>query len=401
MAKDASAQQFFQSLMGEVPPLTEEEIQVMEPVFEYMQQVRGKPALESTAQVYDLLTGTEKRASFSHEMMWYRIVKTSDCISSLLPEKGTMLDLGSNTGHQPLFWASKRPDMDVHGIEISLLNCEVAEGWRAAQGIENCSFHHGNFFEPHPVLSEKKFDVVTSCFSMETVHEFYTEYDANFPSWILDSLSKDGKVIAFLTVPNAKALEKIILNWNSQGLRLNSIEMVKTPNRNHAHPLLVLSKSGESLPIEPIDWFTMEAARLLGSLWLVHNPPGDNPFDYGEYDDYNLEHCLQYPMRIETWRFGKGYQYPDENRVEDSLVMELTHPSWIDEGTEFYLVLQFISQQDSPCPIVSIRAQDGSTELPDKVMNLLQESVEVSKDPNHQPMLYLSKYVEALKQIYI
>lgn len=81
--------------------------------------------------------------------------------------------------------------------------------------------------------------------------------------------------------------------------------------------------------------------------------------------------------------------------------MELTHPSWIDEGTEFYLVLQFISQQDSPCPIVSIRAQDGSTELPDKVMNLLQESVEVSKDPNHQPMLYLSKYVEALKQIYI
>ena len=55
--------------MGEVPPLTEEEIQVMEPVFEYMQQVRGKPALESTAQVYDLLTGTEKRASYSHEMM--------------------------------------------------------------------------------------------------------------------------------------------------------------------------------------------------------------------------------------------------------------------------------------------------------------------------------------------
>ena len=41
MADGEPAQQFFQTLMGEVPPLTEEEIQVMEPVFEYMQQVRG------------------------------------------------------------------------------------------------------------------------------------------------------------------------------------------------------------------------------------------------------------------------------------------------------------------------------------------------------------------------
>ena len=80
--------------------------------------------------------------------------------------------------------------------------------------------------------------------------------------------------------------------------------------------------------------------------------------------------------------------------------MELSHPSWIDKGTEFYLVLQFVPEQDSPFPKVSIRAQDGSTEVSDSVMNTLQASVEVSKDPNHQPMLYLSKYVEALKEIY-
>ena len=400
MAYEARAQQFFQTLMGDIPSLSEEEMEAMHSVFDYMQQVRGKPPLESTAQVYDLLTGTDKRASHSHEMMWERIVKTSDCISSLLPEKGTLLDLGSNTGHQPLFWASTRPEMEIHGLEISPLNCEVAEGWRVTNGIENCSFHNGNFFEKHPDISGKKFDVVTSCFSMETVYEFYNEYESKFPSWILDSLSKDGKVIAFLTVPTPEALEKIILTWTSQGLLLNSIEMVKTPNRNHAHPLLVLSKSGEQMSIEPIDWFSMEAARLLGSLWLVHNPPEDNPFMYGEYDDYNLEHCIQYPMRIETWRFGKGYQYPDDHRVEDSLVMELSHPSWRETGIEFCLVFQFLTVQDYSSPKVSIRALDASEDVPNKVMESLQEHIEASKGPTQQPMLYLSKYVEALKEIY-
>ena len=400
MAEPMRAQQYFQLIMGDIQPLTEDQRQAMDPVFEYMQQVRGKPSFDSTAQVYDILTGDEQRASYSHEMMWNRIVKTTDTIASFLPKRGCLLDLGSNTGHQPLFWATINPELEVHGIEISPLSCEVAERWKKKKNTENCTFHNGNFFKNQPLLAEKEFDVITSCFSMETVHEFYSEYNSEFPQWIIDSLSDDGRVIAFLTVPNASALEQIITQWELQGLLLNSIEMVKTPQDHHVHPLLILSKTGEPLILDAQNWFSMEAARLLGSLWIIHNPENENPFMYGEYDDYNLEHCIQYPMRVETWRFGKGYQFPDANRAENSLVIELSHPNWVENGFDFCLTLQFITYEGSTIPKTSIRSKDGLGDVSSVVMNSVQDHLEEMENKAQQPMQYLVNHVEALQQMY-
>ena len=80
--------------------------------------------------------------------------------------------------------------------------------------------------------------------------------------------------------------------------------------------------------------------------------------------------------------------------------MELSHPSWRETGIEFCLVFQFLTVQDYSSPKVSIRALDASEDVPNKVMESLQEHIEASKGPTQLPMLYLSKYVEALKEIY-
>ena len=76
-----------------------------------------------------------------------------------LPQRGTVLDLGTGSGAIALAIAHARPDAAVTAVDASAAALAVAEQNARSLGIGNVRFVHGNWFAP---LAQPCFDLIVS-----------------------------------------------------------------------------------------------------------------------------------------------------------------------------------------------------------------------------------------------
>ena len=171
---------------------------------------------------------------------------------------------------------------------------------------------------------------------METMQE-HLSMNCALPDWMLKALKEDGRLIAVLTVKNWTKLDQIIGQWRSQGLKLNEIAMIPTGD-GACHPGLVMSRVGNDVEIDVIEWAIKSIAEDGDGLWMIHNPVDSNgntinPFEYTHQDLTPLANQIQYPMRIETWVADAPKIHPDSLPASPyQPVIELRHPDWEMDG---------------------------------------------------------------------
>lgn len=81
------------------------------------------------------------------------------------PGHACMLDAGSGRGYISLLLASKNPELQMTGIDYSLMQIREAEKFRRQRKIANCSFQQGNVMDIR--FSDETFDAAVSIGSIK------------------------------------------------------------------------------------------------------------------------------------------------------------------------------------------------------------------------------------------
>jgi len=376
-----------------------------------MAEVDGKPDASSMTRLYDALMQTEETAVFCHAMMFTRICSSTDWIADRLADGETVLDLGTCTGHQVCYWAYLYNNSRFLGIDVSPNAINLANKWigrsRLKDGVE---FRVDNYLRPDFDEGTGTLDVIVNCFTMETLQE-HLSMKCTLPDWMLKALRDDGRLIAVLTVENWTKLDQIIAQWRSQGLKLNEIAMIPTGD-GAWHPGLVMSRVGDDVQVDIIDWAKKSIAEGGGGLWMIHNPVDShgntiNPFDYTFDDLTPLANQIRYPMRIETWVADTPKINPDSLPASPyQPVIELRHPDWeIDEYT-LAVWMDWYEVEGEPKPRYQIRLHD----CPEPSENLNLKMVELNsrvcsprpkmeKEREDGPFSQLCEKIEDLNQL--
>ena len=301
-----------------------------------MYDVDGKPSSSLVVQVYNALMQTPQTSVYCHAMMLTRIISSTDWVANRLVDGEKILDLGTCTGHQVLYWANLHTNSRFLGIDVSSNAINVANQWKDNLSLEHVEFRIDNYFTPDFDEGTNTLDVIVNCFTMETIQD-HLSIRCALPDWMLRALKPDGRLIAVLTVANWTILNQIIDQWRSQGLRLNEIEMIPTEDGG-VHPGLVMSRIGDDLQLDIRDEAARATAELKVDLWKLHNPVDKegisvNPFDHTREDLSSLANQIQYPMRIETWVTDAPTIHPDSLPASPyQPVIELRHPDWEMDG---------------------------------------------------------------------
>ena len=311
--------------------------QIMNIALDQMAEVDGKPDAASMTMLYDALMQTEETAVYCHAMMFSRLYTSTDWIADKLVDGETVLDLGTCTGHQVFYWTYLYNNSRFIGIDVSSNAIKLANKWRDGITLkDNIEFRVDNYLRPEFDEGTGTLDVIVNCFTMETMQEHLLMKCA-LPDWMLKALKEDGRLIAVLTVKNWTDLDQIIDQWRSQGLKLNEIAMIPTGD-GAFHPGLVMSRVGDDVEIDVIEWAIKSIAEGGDGLWMIHNPVDSNgntinPFEYTHQDLAPLANQIQYPMRIETWVADAPTIHPDTLPASPyQPVIGLRHPDWEMDG---------------------------------------------------------------------
>ena len=262
--------------------------QIMNIALDQMAEVDGKPDAASMTMLYDALMQTEETAVYCHAMMFSRLYTSTDWIADKLVDGETVLDLGTCTGHQVFYWTYLYNNSRFIGIDVSSNAIKLANKWRDGITLkDNIEFRVDNYLRPDFDEGTGTLDVIVNCFTMETMQEHLLMKCA-LPDWMLKALKEDGRLIAVLTVKNWTALDQIIDQWRSQGLKLNEIAMIPTGD-GAFHPGLVMSRVGDDVETDVIEWAIKSIAEGGDGLWMIHNPVDSNgntinPFEYTRED---------------------------------------------------------------------------------------------------------------------
>jgi len=91
--------------------------------------------------------------------LWERHLLNCAVISDLMPEGGSVADIGSGAGLPGIALAIRRPDLEVTLVEPLLRRTRFLDLVRSTMGLSNVTVHRGRAEEMH---GEAEFDVVTS-----------------------------------------------------------------------------------------------------------------------------------------------------------------------------------------------------------------------------------------------
>lgn len=255
---------FLNRLWSDVEKITDADNHNLQEVYGFMEHCDGKPPMQFVEFVYDQISGTESRAVYSHSLpfMLPRIIDSSEWVFSHLSDNKRILDLGTNTAHNLIWWASKFEKSKFFGIDISSNSINVANLWRKKANTMNVSLYVGNILEPIPELVEQKFDIIINSFTIETIPDL-SNNNWRIPNWIIDSMNEDSIFISCMTVPNWNRLATIINQWRSQGLNLHFLDLFPTGG-DSSHPYLIFRTSGVDNYLDvDIPDFMMERIELL------------------------------------------------------------------------------------------------------------------------------------------
>lgn len=264
MSLSAEFTSFLNGLWKDVNEPTDSEIDAIDHSYYFMAQVNGKPALDYVAEIYDDITGDEPSAVFSHrnQMMLPRIIDSSAWVCGQLEGGKNILDLGSNTAHNLLWWAKKYPSSKFTGIEISEKSLEVANLWKDRLSVENLKLLSGNMLNKHSEIGDEKFDIIINCFALETIPDLEI-VNWKIPDWIIESATINTKIIACLTVPYWKRLETIIDTWRGQGFRLVFLDLFPIET-GAGHPYFIMDKQGDDLDFDIVEFMQQRTSVLFG-----------------------------------------------------------------------------------------------------------------------------------------
>ena len=400
--------EFLNELWADVEHPSESRAESLDHAYHLMSEMEGKPPLHLVAEMYDNITGDEESAVLSHtdSIMWLRIVNTTAWVCHNMEDGQRVLDLGSNTGHQLLWWGSKFPNSEFTGIEISEKSVGVAKRWLGKKPVDNVNLLTGNLIHQPPELVNEKFDVVTTCFTLETIPDLYKFNHCAMPPWILKSLTPNGKIIACLTVPDWYWLENIIDAWREQGFSLISLDLY--PVEHSAYPHLIMDKQGVDMDLDIVDFMAERRSILFDYPWKIHNPPFDNPLYWGDIDDHELEGIMAHPLRLETWNssapeFSSLYPHSDPKKP----VFVFTHPDWQIDEESIALMLDWVDIENAEGTEHDTWARVGFRDIEqmgDSAKELLKEITEsitrkmlFSKpEIDERPMAYTREHILAL-----
>ena len=252
---------FLRNLWGEIDnsSLSHTHRDTLEQIWNLMGECGGKPPKDLVEQIYDMMMKTPEMAVVSHQKpkMLERVVASTAWVRDRLNNGERVFDLGTNTGHQILFWASELPGSHFIGIDVSDNVLNIAKQWIKALDLGNVEVWQDDLMAPKPHVTPSSLDVIVNCFAIETVPEFLAE-SCSLPDWVFESLKPEGRLIAVLTVDSWEDLAAIIGKWRSQGLNLIEIDMLDTGDGS-CHPALVMSSSEEDNKISEEDIITWAA----------------------------------------------------------------------------------------------------------------------------------------------
>ena len=372
--------------------------QIMDIALDQMAEVDGKPDAASMTMLYDALMQTEETAVYCHAMMFSRLYTSTDWIADKLVDGETVLDLGTCTGHQVFYWTYLYNNSRFIGIDVSSNAIKLANKWRDGITLkDNIEFRVDNYLRPDFDEGTGTLDVIVNCFTMETMQEHLLMKCA-LPDWMLKALKEDGRLIAVLTVKNWTALDQIIDQWRSQGLKLNEIAMIPTGD-GAFHPGLVMSRVGDDVETDVIEWAIKSIAEGGDGLWMIHNPVDSNgntinPFEYTHQDLAPLANQIQYPMRIETWVADAPTIHPDSLPASPyQPVIGLRHPDWEMDGYPLAVWMDWYAGDGEPQSRYRIVFHENP-----EITKELQKKLEVLNRENNQ--ILKSKILEQNQEAY-
>ena len=255
---------FLSQLWGDVEQITDTDYHKLQEVYGFMEHCDGKPPMKFVEFVYDQISGTESKAVYSHSLpfMLPRIIGSSEWILNHISDNKHILDLGTNTAHNLIWWASKFEKSKFFGIDISSNSINVANLWMKKANAMNVSLYVGDILKPIPELVDQKFDIIINSFTIETIPDLSND-SWRIPKWIIESMKEDSIFISCMTVPNWNRLAVIINQWRNQGLKLQFMDLFPTGGGS-SHPYLILRKKGDDNYLEvDISDFFMERVELL------------------------------------------------------------------------------------------------------------------------------------------
>lgn len=97
-------------------------------------------------RIRDLRLVWDVMGSIYNHRIYDAIVELYDHIAGELeiPEPACIIDVGSGRGYISLLLASQNPEVQITGIDYSIMQVREAEKYRLRQKIPNCSFQQGN-----------------------------------------------------------------------------------------------------------------------------------------------------------------------------------------------------------------------------------------------------------------
>ena len=411
MAQQTKVSEFLQELWADIDlDLPREKHSRVEAALELMDQIGGKPHAEFVERIYDVLMETPETSVYCHQIMWSRIITSTEWVRDRLINGESVLDVGSCTGHQVLYWAKELPHSQFTGIDISANAINVANQWKDELDLENAEFRVDDYLRPDSDEGTDVFDAIINCFTMEVLPEHLSSR-CNLPDWMLKSLKEDGRLIAVLTVENWIVLGQIIDQWRSQGFRLNEIAMIPTGD-GATHPGLVMSRVGNDMQLDIREWAIRTIAEQRNGLWMIRNPvdehgnSGANPFVYTQEDLTAITDQIQFPMRIETWVANAPKINPDSLSASPyQPVIELRHPDWEIDGYPLAVWMDWHEVEGEPEPRYEVRLLDRpepdeelSQKLDELNTEVAQSLPEMDGEAREEPFGRLCDYITGVKE---
>ena len=276
--------------------VSDNDMELLESTWEIMSRLDGKTPLEFVERIYDTMMATPGMAVRCHRMgsMRSRIVASTAWVCDRIGDGEQVLDLGTNTGHQVLFWAGERPDARFTGIDISTNAILIAEKWRERLSVENVAFHRGNFEDRVDSIGPSSIDTLVSCFTIETVHEYFRD-DCPIPSWIVEAMKPGGRLLACMTVASWPLVARSIEKWRTYGFALSEFDVVPTGN-GYVMPVIEMTMGGEDNGMTPGQieyWCKKMYARVWAEDSLYGLEEGVYPAPEIQEPDPDCDYCDQ------------------------------------------------------------------------------------------------------------
>src|SRR5690606_9306541 len=88
-------------------------------------------------------------------------------LSHILPEGGSLLDLGCGSGRLLMHLAERRPDIEIVGLDASEGMIERARALTRERGLEGrLTFVHGDMLKLHDYVGTRRFSAISSIFAL-------------------------------------------------------------------------------------------------------------------------------------------------------------------------------------------------------------------------------------------